>query len=144
MHRKVAAALVAALALGVASCGGSDEQLTRAQVVRRIETACRQAQARTQEASRSARGQESFFTAVLAGQRHLTSEVEGIEAPDEMADEIDTLKSSLAERTDVVAEVAEKSRAEQQRALSAASDKIGTATRNAEAVFRRLGIRGCS
>ena len=38
MHRKVAAALVAAFALaGVAGCGGSEETLTSAELVRQVE-----------------------------------------------------------------------------------------------------------
>lgn len=143
MHRKVVAALVAALALGVASCGGSEETLSRQEVVRRLEAACRQAQERGQQASRDARGPDAFFLAVLAGQRHLTRAVEGIEASDDVADEVATLKSSLAERTGLVADVAETPRAEQERAMQAASDRIDAASRRAEAAFRRLGVRGC-
>ncbi len=143
MHRKVAAALVAALALGVASCGGSEETLTRAQVVRRIETACRTAQERTEKATRQARG-ENFLAAILLGQRQLTRDVEELEGSDDVADALDSLKSSLADRTEVIASVSEEPRAQQGRAFQAAEERLNSATRAAEAVYRRLGIRGCS
>ncbi len=143
MHRKVAAALVAALALGVASCGGS-ESLTRAELVNRIEAACRQAGQRTQQEQRAARGDEtSFFTALVAGQREMVERVEGLEAPDELADEVDTIKTGLADRTEMIASVAEASRAEQQRAMAEIGGRVEDITRRVEAAFRSLGIRGC-
>ena len=143
MHRKVAAALVAALALGVASCGGS-EPLTRAQLVRQLETACRQAQERAEEAGRSARGEGGFFEAVLAGQRVLVERVEGLEPPDELRDDVDTLESGLAERTDLVAEVAQAGRAEQQRLMAEATRRMETVTRDIDGALRRLGVEGCN
>lgn len=144
MHRKVAAALVAALALGVASCGGSEEPLTRAQLVRQLETACRQAQERAAEAGRGARGETDFFAAVLAGQRELVERVDGLEPPDEAANDLETLKSGLAERTDVLAEVAEAGRAEQQRMMADASRRMETVTRDIDGALRGLGVEGCT
>jgi hypothetical protein len=146
MHRRVAAALVAALALVVASCGGS-ESLTRAELVNRIEAACRQAQERVAEGQRAGgRGgtPTDFFSAVLVGQRQLVERVEGLEAPDELADDVETLKEGLAERTDLIANVAEAPRDAQQRALAAANDRMESVTRSVEAALRRLDVRGCS
>lgn len=143
MHRKVAAALVAALALGVASCGGS-EPLTRAQLVRQLETACRQAQERAAEAGGAARGEGGFFEVVLAGQRVLAERVEGLEVPDELRDDVDTLESGLAERTDLLGDVAEAGRAEQQRLMAEATRRMETVTRDVEGALRRLGVEGCS
>src|SRR5437868_14191927 len=42
MHRKIPAALVVALALGLTSCGGGDrtETVGRAQLISRLESAC--------------------------------------------------------------------------------------------------------
>jgi hypothetical protein len=144
MHRKLAAALVAALAIGVASCGGS-EPLTRAELVDRIEAACRQAEERAEREQRAAgRGASNFFAAVLAGQRQLVERVEGLEGPDEIADDVETLKTGLAERTELVATVAEASRAEQQRTMTAVGERLESVSRSVDGALRRLGVRGCN
>lgn len=143
MHRTVAAVLAAVLALGLAGCGDSSEPLTRAEVVRRIEVACRNAQTASQKASRTARGQEAFFGAVLVGQRQLARDVEGIEASDELADEVDAFQSAVSERADEVAKVVDAARAEQQRVAEAATARVTAATRQIQTALRRLGVRGC-
>lgn len=142
MHRRVAAALAAALALAVASCGES-ESLTRAQVVNRIEAACRQA---AEGSSEGARGEsaENFFAAVLVGQRQLVEKVEGLEAPDELDTDVETVKNGLAERADIVADLAATPRSQQERAIAAANERLEAVTRDLEAAFRRLGVRGCT
>jgi hypothetical protein len=143
MHRKVAAALVAALALGVASCGGS-ETLTRAELVDRIEAACRQAQRLAQQDARAGGRETNFFAAIVAGQRALVKSVEGLEAPDELSEDVDRLKAGLAQRVDLVADLADMPESEQQRALAAVNDEIESTTRDVEGAFRRLGVSGCS
>jgi hypothetical protein len=144
MQRRVAAALVAALALGVASCGGS-ESLTRAEVVNRIEAACRAAQARAEQAQRGARGGAAdFLGAAIASQRVLTERVESIEASDDVADEVDALKAGLAERTQLVDEVADAPRGDQARVLAEVGRAAEAATRRVDAALDRLGVRGCS
>ncbi|HMJ03232.1 MAG TPA: hypothetical protein VK506_09825 [Conexibacter sp.] len=141
MHRKVAAALVAALALAAAGCGGS-ESLTRAQVVTRLEAACRLAQERTAEESRGART-ENFFAALLVGQRVLVKRIDGIEPPDELSDDVETVKTGFAERTDMVARVADTPRAERERAIRALNTELSSVTRDLEGALRRLGVRDC-
>lgn len=144
MHRKLAAALVAALALGVASCGGSDsaEPLTRAQLVRGLETACRAAQARAEQVGR--RDGANIFAAALAGQEQLLERVQALEPPEALQGDLDTLERSLAERVDVVSKVAAADRADVARAFEAEGRRMAEVTRSLEGVYRRLGVEGCS
>lgn len=144
MHRRVAAALVAALALGVASCGGS-ESLARAEVVERVEAACRAAQQRMTQAQREARdGATGFLAAAVAGQRLLAERVEAIEPAGEVADAVDALKAGLVERAELIERIADAPRSEQSRVTAAAGRRTEALTRDIDAAFRSLGVRGCS
>jgi hypothetical protein len=148
MHRKVAAALVAALALTLtlASCGGSEETLTRAQLVRRVELACRDGQAESQRqmrASRGSSGSSTFINAVLAGQKSELDAIDNFDVPDAAKSDYESFKDGVKARIDAIERVAAAGRANFQRAMAAARPQAEAAARRVEAAARGLGIQGC-
>jgi len=149
MHRKVAAALLAVLALGVTSCGSGDKTLSRAELVRQVEVACREAQRsvqRQQSASRSAGGEATarFLDAVLSGQRVIVARIKHYDASGEAKTDFATFKQAVQQRLALF-----------ERVRAAGSGRIPAAIRavqrEAEALAlriqdstTRLGIQGCS
>jgi hypothetical protein len=146
MHRKVAAALVAALALAVASCGGSEETLTRAQLVRRIETACREGQNEARKQSRGARtgDQTAFVAALLAGQNAELDALDGVNATGAAKADFEAFKEGVQERIDAIERVASADRADFQRAMRDAQAPAEAASRKVVAATRSLGVEGCA
>jgi hypothetical protein len=146
MHRKVAAAFAAALALGVGGCGGSEAQLTRAQLVRRIEVACRQGQRETQTQMRSSRGSNdgtAFLDAILAGQNAVMDKIGDLNAPAAAQADYDAVKKGMEQRIELVKRVQSAGRAGLQRAMAAVQPQADAATRRVQAATRRLGVEGC-
>jgi hypothetical protein len=147
MHRKVAAALVAALALGIASCGGSETTtLSRAELVRRVELACREGQREVEKRGRASRGrgdQSSFIDAILAGQQIVMDRIDNLDTSGAARADFETFKDGLQARLDAIERVAEVDRADQQRAIRAVQSDVEVATRRAQTAARRLGIDGC-
>lgn len=147
MHRKVAAALVAVLALGIASCGSSEKTLTRAQLVSRIELACRQgkqAMARPgREVTGAAGEQGHFIAAVLAGQRVVLDRLKGVTTSGSAKSDFDALKQGMQQRLDVIARVQKAGRAKLQSAIRAAQPEAEAVTRKVQAAETALGVTGC-
>jgi hypothetical protein len=147
MHRKVAAALVAALALGVASCGGSEESLTRAQLVSRIEQACRDGQREAQRQMRAAGragGAATFLTAVLAGQKSELDAIDNFKVPDAAKADYEAFKDGVQARVDAIERAASADRADVQRAMRSVQAEAEAAARKIETSARSLGIEGCT
>lgn len=146
MHRKVAAALVAALALAVASCGGSEtETLTGAALVRRIETACREGERASAKQSRTGpRGPTGFVAAVLAGQRAELDALDNVNTTGAAKGDFEAFKKAVKDRIGMVERVASADRADIQRAMAAVQREAEAATRTIEDVTRRLGVKGCT
>ncbi len=147
MHRKVAAALIAAFALGITGCGG-DEPLTRAQLVRSIETACKQGLRRTQAQLRQAtgpadEGQKRFVAAVVVGQRAIEARVEDLKAPDAAKDGFDAFKSAVQKRTDLYDRIASGTAAEVRSAMTTSQRQSEALTTAIVDAARRLGVEGC-
>jgi hypothetical protein len=145
MHRKVAAALVAALALTLASCGGSEESLTRAQLVSRIEQACRDGQAESQRQMRASRGggTSTFISAVLAGQKQEHDAIDNFKVPDAAKADYESFKEGVKARVEAIERVVSAGRANFQSAMRAAQPQAEAAARRVEAAARSLGIQGC-
>jgi hypothetical protein len=148
MHRKVAAALVAVLALGIASCGGSEQTtLTRAELVRRVELACREGQLEGQRQTRASRGandRSTFIEAVLASQRTIMDKVDDFTASGAAKTDFDTFKAGLQTRLDGIERIASADRADQQRMIRAEQARLEAAGRRIQEAARDLGIEGCS
>jgi hypothetical protein len=145
MYRTVAAALVAVLALGVASCGGSGTTtLTRAELVRRVEVACREGQRASQKVTRaSAGGRSAFIQAILASQRTVMDRLEDLEASDAAKTDFAAFKSGVQTRLSLIQRVASADSGDQQRAMEAVRAKAEAATRRVTEAARRLGVDGC-
>ncbi|HXE44501.1 MAG TPA: hypothetical protein VN635_04820 [Conexibacter sp.] len=149
MHRKVAAALLAVLALGAASCGSSETTVTRAQLVSRIESACRVAQrtAQQQIARASASARRSGATLVIAlsnYQRYVLGRVEHVKVSNAAAQsDLAAIKDAGRERLAMV-ERARKAGGDTQRALLAMQSQSEAVTRRLQTALRGLGITGCA
>jgi hypothetical protein len=147
MHRKVAAAIVAALALGIASCGGSETTtLSRAELVRRVELACREGQRESQKLARAARdsdGQSGFIDAVLTGQKMVRDRIDGYETSGAAKADFAAFKQSIQARIDAIQRIADADRADQPRAIRALQPQMEAAARRGQDAARSLGLEGC-
>lgn len=147
MHRKVAVALVAALALAVASCGGSEsETLTGAALVRRIETVCREGQREAGRQMRdpsASRDQTAFVDAVLAGQKVIADRLDDVDTTGAAKADYEAFKEAVQARIDAIERVASVDRADFQRALRAVQPKAEVAARRIQAAARSLRVDGC-
>ncbi|MFL5817277.1 MAG: hypothetical protein ACJ76L_06710 [Conexibacter sp.] len=148
MHRKVAVALVAALALAVASCGGSEsETLTGAALVRRIETACREGQREGTKVSRAARGSgdiTAFLGALLASQKATLDTLDNVNTTGADKADLEAFKDGVQVRIDAIERVTSADRADVRSAMRAVQPEAEAAGRKIEAAARSLGVKGCS
>jgi len=148
MHRKVVAALLAVLALGVASCGSSETTVTRAQLVSRIERACRVAQQAAQQqigrAQASARRSGAALAEALVNyQRYVLARVEHVKSSDATAQsDLTAMKAASRERLAMV-ERARAAGANAQRAITAMQAQSEAVTRRIQAALAGLGITNC-
>lgn len=148
MNRNVAAALAVALTLGVASCGGSEETLTRAELVRQVNVACRDGQELSQRQMRATRGAAArdgtgFLTAILDGQRTVVDRLDDLNPPDAAKDDFDAFKQGVQDRLDLFARVESVGSRGLQRAMAAAQRDGEVLTRSVQDAATRLGVRGC-
>jgi hypothetical protein len=147
MHRKVAAALVAALALAVASCGGSETTtLSRAELVRQVEVACREGQREGQKQARASRGSAgsgAFIDAVLANQKLVMERIDDLETSGAAKADWETFRSGMQTRLDAIERVAAADRADQQRVIRSVQSELEAVGRRMDAAARSLGITGC-
>lgn len=147
MHRKVAAALVAVLALGIASCGSSEKTLTRAQLVSRIELACRQGQQAMTRPGREVRGrageQGRFVSAVLAGQRVVLERIDSVTTSGSAKSDFAVLKQGMKQRLALIERVHKAGRANLQNAIRAVQGQAEAVSRRVQAAEKALGVTGC-
>lgn len=147
MHRKVAAALVAALALAVASCGGSDEQqLSGPALARRIETVCREAQRRAQARLRSSRSDdETAYVAVLvAVQREISEQLGEIEPADGASSNFDAFKQAMDERTELFERLDSVDRAQLQRTMENIEEEANAVGERLRRASDQLEVEACN
>jgi uncharacterized protein (DUF885 family) len=144
MHRKVAAAIVAALALAVASCGGSETTtLDRAELLRRAELACRSAGQVTEQQTRAEGRSPNAYKALLAGQKALVERLEKLEGSGDLRDDFNSYKDGVRTRLDALEKVTSAPRAEQPRVLRSVQREAVAAGRQIGAAVDKLGLRGC-
>lgn len=148
MHRKVAAALVAALALGVASCGSS-EPLTRAELVRKVEVACREGQQQAQKqmraGERSSRdGTTRLVSAFLIAEKSILARIEDLDVSDATKSDFDAFKAAVKQRADLFARVDGATGAELRRAMAEAQAEGEAIGRRLHDSAAALGIEGCT
>lgn len=149
MHRKVAAALLAVLALGVAGCGGSERTLTRADLVRQVELACRAGQQEMQRQG-SARGLTGaaatahFLDAVLAAQHVVVDRIRDYAGSGDAKTDFADFKQAMQQRLAVFERVHRAGTADLRRAIAAEQAQAEALTRRVQESARRLGIEGCT
>jgi hypothetical protein len=145
MHRKVAAALVAALALGLAGCGGTETRtLERAALVRQAELACRAAQRAGQRYQEEARRSANPIEGVRISQELLVEKLEELEGTGAARADFATFKEGIKARFELIKDVAEAPRAERDRALRSVQPEAERLATRIEAATRDLGIESCS
>jgi hypothetical protein len=143
MHRSVAAALVAALALGVASCGGSEEPLTRAQLVRQIEVACREGSKAGRRVKRSSEPRALLIDRLVTGQRAAVEEIDDLNPAESVKADFEAFKQQMHARADLFARAGSHSGAALVRAMNAAEAEGIRITKQLLAAANRLGVKGC-
>lgn len=146
MHRKVAAALVTVLAIGLASCGGSEPVLTRAQLTSKITVACREAQAQAQRemrANQTDRSGLAFVNAILTDQHAVMDKVKHLNPPAAAKSDFEAFKQGVQQRIDLVERIRSAGRGGVRRAIAAAQRQGEVITRKVQAATRNLGIEGC-
>ena len=149
MHRTVAAALVAALlALGVASCGGSETTtLNGDALVRRIELACRDGQRAAEEKARSASrsdGGEAFVEAILANERTVRDKLDGVTTAGAMKAEFEAFKQTVDRRVELIEQLTGVDRAQREALVRRLQPQIEATTRKLQELARALEVDGCS
>lgn len=148
MHRTVAAALaVALLALGVASCGGSEPTtLNGAALVRRIELACREGQRVAQDEARSqgrSSGNEGFIQAILTAQKTINDKLDDVTTSGAAKADFEAFKEASARRAEQIEKIAAADRADQQRVIRSLQTQIDAVARRMEQAARALRVDGC-
>ncbi len=113
MYRKVAAALVAALALTLASCGGSGTTtVSRAELVQRLNTACLAGQRVIRERMHGQRDATAYLNAVIADQKYVLSKVGNLETTGPAKAVFDGFKDVMRRRLVALERDASASRAD--------------------------------
>jgi predicted ATPase len=135
------------LALGIAGCGGSGTTtLSRAELVRRVELACREAGREVEKRTRASRGssdQSSFVDAIVAAQTIVVDKIDNLDTSGAAKADFQAFKDGMQARLDAIERVAEADRADQARAIRAAQPALEASSRRAQVAARRLGIDGC-
>lgn len=145
MHRKVAAALVAALALGVASCGGSDsEPLSRAQLGRKLQAACAEARRRAEAQLRASRdGESAFVTMLISAQRSIAERIDEVEPSDAVQAQYDALKQAADERLELLESLESLEGRELERAMVRIEGEANASTQRLQRAAEAIGVEGC-
>lgn len=142
MHRTVAAALVAALALALASCGGSETRtVSRAELVHRLETACLAGQSVIHEHLRGRRDAIRYLNAIIAGQKYVLKQIGDLETTGRAKAVFDGLKDTMRRRLPELERVASASRADFQRTAAEEEPLISPSGRRVHAALVALDAK---
>ncbi|HEU4703725.1 MAG TPA: hypothetical protein VFS37_14685 [Conexibacter sp.] len=141
MRRKVAAALVVALALALAGCGGSEkpEVVSRAEAVQRLEAACRAGQ----RAARTRLGGRPDATAFVFAMRDnldtIVDRVGNVEVSGGGDADFAAYMRTVQRRLDAIDTITEADRSDWQSAIAAERRTFETATDAAHEAIVGLG-----
>ena len=143
MQRKVAAALVAALALALASCGGSEqtETVSKAQAISRLEAACLAGQHEAERQLRRGREPFDYVKAILANMKTIDGKIGNLEPTGAARASFDAYKATLPPRIRVLEGIVSADRGDQYRALVAARPEIARDGAKAHDAIARFGSR---
>jgi len=143
MDRKIAAALVSALALGVVSCGSAGPKLTREQLISKVEAACQEGGQTTQ---REMRGSSStpvqYGSAITAGQRVIVARLRGLNPPAAAKRDFIAFQAGMQQRLQVYEQVLAALRGGGQPSAALQQHNL-TLFRQLDALAKREGFVGC-
>jgi hypothetical protein len=144
MHRKVAVATVAALALVAVGCGESERTTTleKTALVRRVELACRAAAATSNRLSETRRVTDPIMV-LNTSQRLLARRIERLSASGDAKDDFDMYKDGVRQRLALIERVVAAPRANRPRVLRAVEETAADTGRRIETAVRNLGLDGC-
>lgn len=141
MHRKVAGAVVVALALGVASCGGGDEPLTKAELVKQVNVVCK---GKPQKARSGKRGPNSFFEQILAQQKEIDEGLDALTPPAELEDEFAALKEAQEGRRALLEKAIAALKENPKAQLDSLSEDGEDVQRQVASAATALGAKSCT
>lgn len=141
MHRTVAAALVAALALALASCGGAETKtVSRAELVHRLETACLAGQRLTFAAHRP-RDPRAYLDIYITDQKYVLKRVGNLETTGPAKAVFDGFKDLMRRRLAALERIVSSSRADFWRVTAQERPLIYASGPKAHAALVALGAR---
>ena len=139
MHGKVAGALVVALALALASCGGSST-LSKADFVKQANAAC--AKARKDAEKARGKGIAGFADRVEQYANEKTKGIEALKPPDELKASYTEYTGVLKQRSDLISRLVVSLKA--RKRISKPDEKaVAELQRKEESAARALGLTTC-
>lgn len=148
MHRKVAVAFVAALAVGAASCGGS-EPLTRAELVSQVASACREAQDSSKAEMRSATRRSgddagaAMMSVMASRQQDFLDRVGDLEPSERLQAALDAYEQQVKQRRDLLQDATSDLRARGEEAMAAFARKSAEVQERVRRAAQELGVKDC-
>jgi len=141
MHRTVAAALVAALALALASCGSSTktETVSRAQAVKRLEAACADGQAKASRQMGTARERLQYLDAIRSELQLVRDRLAGIETTGSAKAPFGAYKATLDVRIKAMERILSADDKDRTRVIDREKGAIGPAGERAHNAIVALG-----
>ena len=137
--------VVALTALALASCGGTDARLTRAELVRRVVAACTTARQTTASAMRASRGSvpARVVAGMVAGQRTLVDRLAGLNPPDAAKHDFDAFRQDLRRRLELYEQVQAAGPSGIARAIAADRREQREIFDRLDVVNHKYGLTGC-
>ena len=135
MHRKVAVAMAAVLALGVASCGGSDP-LTKAEFTKQANAVCVKARARIERMKGAGGEIAALMQKGVAYERAKADGIRALDAPDE-------LKAAITEYTHAITARGAYFEKASRRKKADFGVEFTEATTREDELAKSLGLRKC-
>jgi hypothetical protein len=141
MRRKVAAALVVALALALVGCGGSEktEVVSRAQAVTRLEAACLAGQRAARARLHGTTDKTVFVAALRENLRTIMDRVGNLETTGSAKADFDAFKATVRTRLDALDRIADADRSDWPRLMSSERRTMEVATNRAHVAI--VGLR---
>lgn len=137
--------VVALTGLVLASCGGTEARLTRAEMVSRVLAACTTARQATEREMRTSKGavRARVVAGLVAGQRVLIDRLDGLNPPAAAKHDFDTFRQDLQRRLELYEEVQAAGPSGIARALAANRREQREIFIRLDAVNHKYSLTGC-
>lgn len=143
MRRTIATATIVALALALASCGGSEktETVSKRNAVGRLEAACLAGQQAGRKQFEGRGGRMAYLDAIRVNLETIQDRLKDVEVSGRRKADFNAYKATLQKRLDAIARIRSASSSERQRVIVAERPTISTAGTDAHEAIVRLGAR---